>query len=52
MNCESWLEPKNDWITAEMVRELIRSYGVTCSVSCRLMRSRMMRAMRARPIVN
>ncbi len=52
MNCESWLEPKKLWITAEMVRALMRSYGVTCSASCSDMRSRMMRAMRASPMLN
>ena len=52
MNCESWLDPKKLWITAEMVREFTRSVGVICSWSWSDMRSRMMRAMRARPMLN
>ena len=52
MNCESWLEPKNVLITALMVRALIRSYGVIWSASWRLIRSRMIRAMRDRPTEN
>src|SRR6267143_1367783 len=40
MNCESWLEPKKLWITAEIVRALMRSYGVTCSASWIVVRYR------------
>ena len=35
MNCESWLEPKNSLITAETGLELIRSCGISVSISWR-----------------
>ncbi len=52
MNCDSWLLPKKDWITALIVRALTRSHGVMLSPSCSAIRSRMMRAMRERPRLN
>ena len=50
MNCESWDEPKNSLITAVTGLALIRSCGMSVSISCRLMRSLMARSMRTRPM--
>ncbi len=52
MNWLSWLVPKNELITELRVLALIRSVGVNTSLSRTFMRSRMVRAMRARPTPN
>ena len=50
MNWESWLDPKNSLITAETGLALIRSWGISVSISLRLIRSLMAVSMRTRPI--
>ncbi len=52
MNWESWLVAKKLLITLERDFALIRSTGVNTSLSRTFMRSRMVRAMRARPTLN
>ncbi|MCY1377265.1 hypothetical protein D9M69_648280 [compost metagenome] len=52
MNWESWLVPKNELITEESVRALIRSTGLKSSLSRTFILSLMVRAIRARPTPN
>ena len=49
MNCESCEEPKNSRTAAAAGLALIRSCGITVSISTELMRSRIARSMRSRP---
>ncbi len=49
MNWLSWLEPKNSRTAAAAGLALIRSCGITVSMSIELMRSRIARSMRSRP---
>ena len=50
MNCDSCDEPKNSRTAAAAGLALIRSCGITVSISTELMRSRIARSMRSRPI--
>jgi hypothetical protein len=52
MNWLNWFVPKNELITELRVLALIRSVGVNTSLSRTFMRSRMVRAIRARPTPN
>ena len=53
MNCDSWDDPKNAWITADTVRALTRSSSEIFSGSeLMLIRSLTSRAMRDRPTEN
>ena len=52
MNCDSGFVPKNALITLLIVRALTRSCGVRFSLSRMFIRSRIVRAMRARPMLN
>ncbi|MNN59614.1 hypothetical protein D3C81_1747420 [compost metagenome] len=49
MNCDSCDEPKNSRTAAAAGLALIRSCGMTVSISTELMRSLMARSMRSRP---
>ena len=49
MNCESCDEPKNSRTAAAAGLALIRSCGITVSMSTEPMRSRIARSMRSRP---
>ena len=49
MNCESCEEPKNSRTAAAAGLALIRSCGITVSISTELIRSRIARSMRSRP---
>ena len=49
MNCDSWLLPKNSRTAAAAGLALIRSCGITVSMSTEPMRSRIARSMRSRP---
>src|ERR1700743_2863150 len=48
MNCDNWFVPKNELITDDNVRALIRSVGVNTSLSRMFIRSRMARTIRER----
>ena len=50
MNWESWLVPKNSFTTADTGLELIRSWGMSVSTSCRLILSLIALSMRTRPM--
>ena len=51
MNCESWELPKYSLTTADTGFALMRSCGMSVSISCdMLMRSLMARSMRTRPM--
>ncbi|CFP61311.1 Uncharacterised protein [Bordetella pertussis] len=52
MNCDSWLEPKNSLMAAEIGLELIRSCGIRFSVSAWPRRSLTARSTRTRPARN
>src|SRR5665213_2379834 len=52
MNWDNWFVPKNELITEDKVRLLIRSVAVNTSLSRTFIRSRMVRAIRARPTPN
>ena len=53
MNCESWLDPKKAWMTADTVRALTRSSSEILSGSLlMLIRSLTSRAIRDRPTEN
>jgi len=52
MNCESWDDPKNSLMTADTGFALMMSWGISVSMSCSPIFSRMARSTRTSPIRN